>query len=186
MKLFEYIQILSTLVWLVVPFVRIRSKHFYFFLFLGVSDLIAGILWFGFNVSSQTFWIPFFYLIVFSISKDYFIKNIKNILLGFIIILILNFYSTTYIQYIFVLLANIIILTIFARYLYWEFIQNDKISLFYMIMTFYGLFSLSKSILLVSNIKLGMNAYFVGTILQIVIGLYLIFVRRDVKISLKL
>ena len=186
MKAFEYIQILSILVWLVVPFVRIKSKHFYFFLFLGLNDFVGILLWYGFNLSAQTLWIPSFYLIVFSISKDYFLQKIKNILLGFIIILILNFYSTTFIQYIFVLLANIIILTIFARYLYWEFIQNDKISLFYMVMTFYGLFSLSKSILLVSNIMLGINAYFVGTILQIVIGLYLIFVRRDVKISLKL
>lgn len=186
MKTYQYIQILSTLVWLIVPFVRIRSKHFYFFLFLGLNDLIGLFLWCGFGLSSQTFWIPVLYLTTVSIDRNFLAKNLMRIFIGFILMLILNYYSTTYSQYIFSLLSDIIILIVFARYLFWEFIQNDKITLFYMVMTFYGLFSLSKSILLLSNIKLGINAYFVGTILEIVIGLFLIFMRRDVKFSLKL
>lgn len=186
MKPFEYIQILSTIVWLIVPFIKIRSKHFYFFLFLGLNDFVGILLWDGFGLSSQTLWIPFLYLTTVSIDRNFFIKNLMWISFGFITLVILNFYSSTYSQYLFSLLSDLIILIIFARYLYWEFIKNDKISLFYMVMTFYALFAVSKSIFMVSNINLGINAFYVGTILEIGIGLYLIFMRRDVKFSLKL
>jgi len=98
MKPYEYIALLSAAVWLIVPFVHYKSKHFIFFLFLGFSDLIASILWFGFHLSSQTFWIPTFYLIVLSVDRAFFFNKIKEIILGFAVVLILNHFSTTYVQ----------------------------------------------------------------------------------------
>jgi len=186
MEPFEYIQILSTLIWSIVPFRMIKSKHFIFFLLMGFNDFSSFFLWHLFSISSQTFWVPVSYLIVFSISKDFFIKKIRLVLLGFFIILIANFYSSADIQNVILLLFDVVVLIIFTRYLFWEYIISDKISLFYTVMTIYCLLTVFKTILMISNMFLGLNSYYVGTILQIVIGLYLIFVRRDVKISLKL
>ncbi len=184
MKPYEYISLLSTIVWIIVPLFYFKSTHFWFFLLLGVSDVVASILWFGFGLSSQAVWIPAFYLFVFSIDERFFIKKIKVILLGFAIIQIVNFYSSTYFQYMFVFLANIIILTIFLKYLYWGFVENNKPNIFYLAMTFYGLLSVYKSVLTVVNINLGMTNFFVITIFQIFIGLILIFIERDVLFSL--
>lgn len=185
MELYDYIQIFSALVWLTIPFVRTRSKHFYFFLFLGISDFISGFSWYALGTTSQALLIPILYLLIFSIDRDFFVRNIKWLLVGLVFFFIINFYSTTYIQYLFSLVTDIVITTIFARLLYWEYLKNSKISLFYIVMTFYGLFSVYKSILMVGNINLGLNAYYATLIIQIFIGLFLIFVRKDCQFALK-
>ncbi|PIQ08109.1 MAG: hypothetical protein COW71_13540 [Ignavibacteriales bacterium CG18_big_fil_WC_8_21_14_2_50_31_20] len=181
MQLYEYIQILSTSIWTIIPFFIRKSKHFLFFLFAGLSDSLGLTLWYSYHLSSQAIWIPLFYLMVLGIDKPFFLKNIKVILTGLILILIINYYSTTYNQYLFTLIINLIITIVFARYFYWEFIKNTKFSLFYLAMTFYGFLSLYKSVLMVSNINLGLNAYYVDTIIQIFIGLFLIFIRKDIS-----
>ncbi|PIQ08517.1 MAG: hypothetical protein COW71_11385 [Ignavibacteriales bacterium CG18_big_fil_WC_8_21_14_2_50_31_20] len=185
MELYEYISILSTIIWMLIPFLLKKSKHFFFFLFAGLSDAIGLTLWYSLHLSSQIIWIPLFYLMVLGIDKNFFIRKIKLILTGLIPILIINYYSTTYFQYLFTFVANIIITTIFARYFYWVFIKNSKVSLFYLLMTIYGLFLVYKSILIVVNINLGLNAYYATTLVQIFIGLFLIFVRKDYQFSLK-
>lgn len=185
MKSFEYISLLSVMVWVIVPFFFYQSKHFWFFLFLGVNDVIASLFWFGFGLSSQTLWVPVYYLIVLSIDEEFFFNKRKKIIFGFLVVLIFNYYSTTFIQSGFVLIAQIIIFTIFVRYLYWAYIKENKKNFFYAVMTFYSLFSVYKSVLTVGNINTGLNDYFVGIIIQIFIGLILIFMKRDFLFSFK-
>lgn len=185
MKTYESIAFLSLIVWLAVPLIHYKSKHFWFFLFLGLNDVASGILWFGFGLSSQTLWIPFYYLIVLSIDKEFLFNNWKIIVFGFILVLVLNYYSTTFIQNGFVLISHTIILTLFIKYLFWGFVENNVISLFYVVMTFYGMFSVYKFVLMLNSVHHELSIYFVTTIIQIIIGMYLIIQKRDIQFLFK-
>jgi len=183
MKSYEYIALLGTLTWMTVPFFQFKSKHFIFFILIGLNDFI-GLIFYYSSISSQSLWIPILYLTVLGLEKDFFIKNLKWIFSGLILVFMLNHYSSPLIQHLFSLLTSTIILIVFTWYFYMDYI-NNIISKYYIILSIYGLFSVYQSTLLISKVELDLNIYFVAMTIKILIGVILIFIKKDYQFSTK-
>ena len=161
------------------------SKFKYFFIFLALSDVISSILWIFFNISSQTLWLPFDYLIVMSIHQKWFIRFKYPIILGLFPILVGNIFTNTLSQHFLSLLAALIIFFLFLKMFVTSMIRLSKINIFFFCIIFNQLISSLNFVAFLNDITLGMNIYFVGIISQIIIKFLLIFVRNDASFSVK-
>lgn len=158
-----------------------RDRKFrLFFILSGLSDLISGLLWLIFSMSSQDFWIPILYLTVFSVNEIFLLNYRKIVLAGFIFVLILNYFATTQVQYYIVLLGNFYLLFIFLRYFAREIISSNNISVFYFLLVLYEVIIVLNFTALVRNIQLGLNVYYIGIIIQIIIKVYLIIIHKRI------
>ncbi|MCB0745945.1 MAG: hypothetical protein KDC52_19135 [Ignavibacteriae bacterium] len=177
MEFYLIIAFISTLVWLTMPIVYRNNRHFYFFLFLALNDSLSIILWTVFSVSSQLLWIPIHYLILLSYERYWLTKYKFWILIGFIPILILTYFSTTKIQLFYVLVTNIALFLLFVKPLVVKFF-NSHLNLFYLVMSFYELITITKLIIFIKKGFLGMEAFYIGTIFQIIMGIVLIYIGK--------
>ena len=137
MKPFELITYLSILLSLLVAYLYRKHQFKFFFLLSALNDFIGFLLWIVLRKSGQDFWIPVSYLLLFSINAKFYKKFRNYIWLGFIFILIVNYFSTTIFQYYFILVSNIILFFIFARYFIREFLSTNKMSYFYFALVLY-------------------------------------------------
>lgn len=158
-----------------------RDRKFrLFFILSGLSDLISGVLWLIFFKSSQDFWIPILYLTVFSVHEKFLLNHGKTVLVGFIFVLVLNYFTTTQVQYYVVLFGNFYLLFIFLRYFTRDIISSNNISVFYFLLVLYEVIIVLNFTALVRNIQLGLNVYYIGIIIQILIKVYLIFIHKKI------
>ena len=137
MKTHLIINYVSLIVWIIVPIIYRRHNIFYYFLFLGVLDIIAKILWTVFSISAPVVWFPFHYLMLVGFNRDRFYKNIKLYIIGLIPVLIINFtVSPPSIRFL-VFLIHIIFFLFFVKLFTSQFLSSRKIDVFYTILIFY-------------------------------------------------
>lgn len=182
MQLYYTITILSTAIWLIVPFIYRYNRHFYFFLFLGLNDLIGYSIWYLFSVSAQSLWIPIHALILVTFDKKY-SNKIKSWLLVLLIpMMVLSFFTDTYQQKLFVLFTHSILFLLFVRLFVNNFFNFNQISYFYLVLIFYQLVNVFKIISFMSELEFGLSSFIIGSVIQIAIGLYLLL-NKKVRIA---
>lgn len=179
---FHTVTHISTILTIILAFVYWKSSFRYFFLIHALTDASSLILWQVFSMSSQTLWIPLDYLLVFSLSKDFLAKNKHWILGGLIPILFLNFYSTTTIQHYFSLITSVIIMFVFLRYFVIELVNNNRLSMFFILMLFDVALTIVKFIAILRELEVGINVYYTGVFIQIFIAIVLILIRKGATI----
>ena len=177
MKIYQIIEIVGLLVWLIVPILYLRHDKFYFFLFLGLTDLIAQFLWNGLNISAIYAWLPFHYLMLIGFNRDYFVKHIKYLWLGLIPILIINPFLSHFTIKSVVLIFHLVFITLFVRLFASQLIKNNNFSFFYIIMITYEGIMIFRIIASLRDLKLGMEISYLGAFLQIFIGVLLIIIQ---------
>ena len=163
-----------------------RNRQFrFFFILSGLNDLISTILWnLHLSNSSQNFWIPINFLLLFSAHEDFFLKWKKFILGGLILVIGLNFFSTTQIQHYFVLIINLYLLLVFLKFFASNVITSNKISLFYFLLVLYEIHVVINFLALIRNLQLGIHIYYIGLIAQIIIkSILLLMYKRVDKVS---
>ncbi len=177
MELFIVIGYISKLVWLIIPFRYLKSKHFYFFLFLGLHDVISYTLWMFFDLPVQTLTLLMNFLMLAGLEKQFFNRRIRLIVVFAIAIIYINQITTSHQQQVFVLFVHAIILFLFIRSLIRYYFDNNQIDIFYLIITLYELTNVLKLIILIKDVELGVPPLYATLLFQILIGLYLIIFR---------
>lgn len=185
MELYSLITISYIFLSYIVAYYYRKSKFRYFFFLGAFSDTIGMIFWLVFSVSGQSLWIPFHYLLIFSVSEKVVKRWFRWILIGLFPIIILNFYSTTSTQYYFVFISNLIILFLFLKYFIEGLLRNEEINIFFITMIFYETIILLKFLAIIRKVEVGVNVFFAGIFIQIVINIVLIIVRDRDTILLK-
>lgn len=174
MKTWEIIGLISLSTWTIVPLFYRSSKHFFFFLVLAATDLSTVLISKIFHDFPQALWVSFSYLTVAVINRNNIQKNKYIIIIGLLLSTILGINISSTLQLYFVLIIQIILFFIFAKYLVSIFFEENKIDLFYLTMFFYEVLSILKFIAYLKQISTGLNFYFAVNILQILIGMFLI------------
>jgi len=177
MKEYDIIAHTSVFIWAIMPYFYRRHKHFFFFLFLAMNDVIGVLLWNVFSISGQTSWLVFNYLMLVSINRDYFIKNLRIFLIGIIpISVIVMFLGPSQIVFL-CFLVHLAIFFFFIKYLLSDYLLSGIVNKHYIILSFYLLISIFKLLAFMREITVGIEAFFVGTFVQIFIGIILIYLQ---------
>jgi len=176
-KVYQIIEICLLVVWLTVPFVYRRHNNFYFFLFLGLIDILAKILWNGLSISSLYAWLPFHYLMLIGFNRDYFFKNIKLKLLGLVPILIINPFLSYFTIKSFVLVFHLIFIILFVRLFASQLIKNNSLSGYYILMIIYESIFIIRLLASLREVRIGMEISYLGSFIQIFIGILLIIIQ---------
>lgn len=177
MKTYQIIEMCSFVIWITVPLVYRKHNNFYFFLFLGGAAIVSILLWDVLSISSLYAWLPFHYLMLIGFNREYFYKNIKIKLLGLIPILIINpFLSYSTIKS-FILIFHLIFIIFFVRFFASQLIKNNNFSIFYILMIIYESIMIFRLVASLRDIRLGMEVSYVGSIIQIFIGIVLIIMQ---------
>lgn len=183
MKLWEIILIVSVFIWTILPLFYRSHENFFYFLFLGLNDFLSYTFYISSLWSSQILTIPFHYLIiVFFYRKDF--ANKKWLLLGLIPSIYAAFNVTHYAQNITILIFHIIFFFMFLKPFITAYFYSNKIEIFYMVLLFYELINIFKLFAFIKDISSGIEVYYVGTIIQISIGIFLIFYSFRKKVEL--
>jgi len=151
---------------------------------LALTDAIGIILWSVFSVSSQVIWMPFHYLVMVMLFKDHFFKWMKHYLAGFVLIYILNYLVLDHHQVFFVFVVHLIIFSLFTKQFIGAFYQDNAFSIFYFLLIFYEVITIFKVLAFMRDITVGIEVFFVGTLVQIFIGIAIIgisFWRETLK-----
>lgn len=175
MKTWQIISYSSIIIWAIIPFFYRSNKHFYFFVLLALTDISSYFLNLVFLVSSQILWIPFSYLTIFSLNRDFFSKYKIQIIVGFFLAIIAGIYSSNIFQMYFVLATQIILFLLFTRFFISIFLNENKINSFYLVMIFYMALSVFKIIAFLRELSSGLNIFYATIMMQILIGLFLIY-----------
>lgn len=175
MKTWEIIGIISIFIWAIVPIFYRSNKHFYFFLIFAINDLSSILIRIFFSFPTTALWIPSTYLIVFSFDKNFLFKYKYFIGVGLIIAIFLGFNSSITFQMYFVLASQIILFFLFSRFLISIYLNENRIDIFYLTMIFYEALTIFKIIAFLHQLSSGLNIYFATNIIQILIGLFLIY-----------
>ncbi|MBK7107080.1 MAG: hypothetical protein IPH62_17550 [Ignavibacteriae bacterium] len=176
MKTWEIIAYFSVFIWTIVPIFYRSNKHFYFFLLFAINDLSSVIIDILFSFSTTALWIPSTYLIVLSLDKDFFFKHKYFIGIGLIISIFLGFNSSITFHMYFVLASQIILFILFSRFLISIYLDENRIDIFYLTMIFYEALTIFKIIAFLNQLSSGLNIYFATNAIQILIGLFLIYI----------
>lgn len=177
MKDYQIIEITSLIVWLTVPIIYRRHDKFYFFLFLGLIDLVAQILWKGLSISVLYAWIPFHYLMLIGFNRKLLLKNIKIKLLGLVPILVINPFLSYHSIKSCILVFHIIFFLLFVRLLLSQFVKNNNTSYFLIVIIIYECIMLVRLIAPLRDIRLGVDISYLGAAIQIFIGILLIIMQ---------
>ncbi len=185
MKLYVIIGYLSNIIWTLIPFFVVRKKYFLFFLVLAANGMMSFLAYSTLHIPANIFWIPFHYLLIFTLSDTFFKKHYLYILAGFIPFVLLGYFATHEERRLFLIFVHGFILIWFLWNAIKTIIVNNKFDLFLLLMSLYEFIMIFKLIAMLGEVQLGMEVFYTGSAMQILIGLYLIFVRKDIIIQLK-
>ena len=180
MKIFYYLTIFSTLLWIIVPIRQIKKKYFLYFLFVEAADLFTLILRLVFHSKSNFFYIPLSYLSFVAVLNTDFAKKYW--------LLFSSFFVLFFVANIYVSLNQFLIILSFIQLLIIIKLLKDFVSLFFnenllyifiFVIIFYEVLFVTKLL----NLLLGFaNAYvyfYISTISEILIGLFFCIFRSD-------
>jgi len=177
MKAFQFVGIISTLVWVVLPYFYRKHNNFYFFLFLAFTDISSIILWHIFSISSQLLWFPINYLMLFALNRDFFVRYIYYILLGIIPVTLISYILPSQQQVFACFLLHLVIFIIIFKQVLSDYLISNRFKIYYMMLSFYILINLFKFLAFMREITIGIEAFYVGTFVQIFIGIILIYLQ---------
>ena len=183
MTYYEILSYLATILGVIIAVVYWKTNYSYFFSFQALSDLASFVLWTFFSLSSQTLWIPIHYLIASSVDKKFFVSNWKYILVGLVAVLIFNFFTTNVIQQYSVLATSFIVLFVFLRWFVMYYFNSDRINIFFLILIFHETIKVIKFLAILNDIDVGLNIYFAGVLIQIIVGVILVIIKNKVSLG---
>lgn len=178
MALVQVIQLLSTLLWIFVPIRQSRTRLFLFFLILGLSDIIYIVLMLALEIESLTFYAfsaaTLLYAALISISRR------KRLLLFAFTITsagIIVFFLPDQ-KIVFQIIIHLIVFALFTRLMILYFSENRKLLLFHFVLIVYEFSVLLKFFVYYHEIQVGIAYYYVTTALQLLLGIFFLFVNE--------
>ncbi len=178
-----YIKILvfiCTIVWLFTPLRQFKTRYFWFFLALALTDPISLILGRSFHLVLGQFYVPFSILYLF-IVMDFRKISFKKIAFSLIVI---GLGIISFIQYweysqIFILVVLLMVLILLIKNSFEFVIEKGSINIFHIILVFYQTLNVLKFFSMISYFSTGIWFFFLSNILQIFIGIFFLIYRED-------
>jgi hypothetical protein len=181
MKIFEIIFYISIIVWLCPLFRQYRTKYFYFFLVLGLTDVVVFILIKLFHINPQLIY-PFSgVLLVCSLIE---LNKIKITLLFFITGLLIylcwkfDLRLLVVLYSVFSFVSLLIILYHFLQFV----VSKNAISIFFVFFIAYEFSLVLKNIVVFTNLIEGAILFYVTTLFEIAFGIIFTFVNVNTKV----
>ena len=177
---FKYLLIVSTVVWLITPIRQYKTRYFWFFLTLGLTDPVAIIVGKSFDLVIAQLYVPLNILLFLSIIEYKKITFYK--ILFYIIIVGLGVYSFVhfweYGSYFFTAVL-FLVLMILIRQSFQFIVEIGSINIFHAVLVFYQALNVFKSLTILLNFSTGVWFYFISNVLQIFIGIFVALYRED-------
>lgn len=173
---------LSVLVWLLPPFRQKKTFFFFYFLVLGIADLIGFFLVKFFRFSSYDFYVIVSFCLFIALQEIEYLKKKKMMFIGLgLIVICLSFFrigNNPYISFIAVLHLMIIlrILYLFVMVV----AQKHAINFFYLVLAFYEFTILLKFLNFLFELKVEAETYFyITTFFELIVGIFFTTFRED-------
>lgn len=164
----------------------VYRKHAYniFFFLLALNNILGIILWYAFNLSGQTLWIPMCYLILISTNIKFSLKFKWFVLIGFLLVIVLNLFSTTIEQHYIALLLNFILFLIFVRLFVKEILLNGELNYFYLILVLHQVLMINNFVAVIRELNIGAYVYYAGLIFELFLKILLIVIHKKQTMKL--
>lgn len=178
-----YIKILvfiSTVVWLFTPIRQFKTRYFWLFLALALTDPLSIILGRSFNLVLGQFYVPFSILYLFAIM-DFSKITFKKIAFSLIVISlgIISFIRYWEYSQIFILVVLLLILILLVKNSFEFVIEKGSINIFHIVLVFYQMLNVLKFFSLINYFSTGIWFFFFSSILQIFIGIFFLIYSED-------
>lgn len=171
---------INILVWTLPPFRQYKSKYFYYFYILAISDPLT--LFMGHNFH----WLPAKTFIIISILSLLSViiekGTVKNYLLIFFSLLIITFLSIKLpINYLWFIMSliHLAIFIVFAKRTMVFFQENHSILFFHLALLLYEASLIAKFLFIMIDIKTGLLFFYLTTAFEILLAIYFMFDRED-------
>lgn len=174
------LSIISIIVWLIVPTRYWKKRFFFFFLILGLSDLIAHFLYQVLNIMLINIYVISSYLSLVSLQTSSFVKKYSYFVIILFSIAIFAAIPNEFLEYQLILLSLHIIIFIRILYLFIYDVGNfSRVNFFYVLLLLYEITVISKFLNVSLNLVDGVTYFHFTTIFELFIGLFFIVFRYD-------
>ncbi len=177
----KLIYFVSIIIWILPALRQYKTEFFDFFLILALIDPIA-IIYGIITKSSIPVWLTvyFAYLLIVSLMTEENIKKLRYLLIIIPVVFTLSipFLGKKHLLF-FILLENIIIFLFFLKFLITDYVNHQRIKLFYFMLCFYELTVILKFFNVIMSFSNAYSFYFITSITQIIFGLFFSIVRED-------
>ncbi len=178
---YKYLVVIGIVVWLVIPIRQYKTRYFWFFLILGLTDPVSFIAAKSFHTTSaQKFYVFFDILFFFSVIEYKKITALK--ILFYLAIIGLGYFSFThYWEYgdFFITAILFLVLIILLRQSFQFVIKKGCINIFHVGLVFYQALSVFKFLNLLLFFSTGIWFFFLSTAVQILLGVFFAMYRED-------
>jgi len=178
-----YIKILiyfSIVVWLFIPLRQFKTRYFWLFLALALTDPLTIILGRSFHLVLGQFYVPFSILYLF-IVMDFSKISFKKIAFSLIVIAlgIISFIRYWEYSQIFIIVVLLLVLILLVKNSFEFVIEKGSINIFHVVLVFYQMLNVLKFFSLINNFSTGIWFFFLSNILQLFIGIFFLIYRED-------
>lgn len=181
MRIQIIISIISTIVWLIPPFRQYGTRFFYYFLFLGLADLVRPLLFFVFKANPILVFPFFVFLLLASLVKNKKLKITLTILSLVSIIVISHFQIHSMAVNAFTCFLHLMIVFVFVSLLVDHLNETRSINLFLSLLIVYEFNTVLKYIFILTGNAQGIVSYFLATFTQIFLGIIFSFITFNTK-----
>ena len=185
MTIINYIAYLNIFIWLLIPIRQYNTRFFPFFLVLGILDTISLSFFYLFNINLTITYLfgtnVLLYAALFDLGK----KKKFTLVLFFIIV---SFFIVSFSikeSWIIQFIIHFIILITFLKILIIYFGNTRKLLLFYLVLIGYEVSLLLKFFVYYKEVSIGPVYFYVTTALEILIGLFFIFINEKNSPAIK-
>ncbi|MDP2037099.1 MAG: hypothetical protein Q8L04_06920 [Ignavibacteria bacterium] len=176
----KYLIFASIVVWLFTPIRQYKTRYFWFFLVLALTDPIVTVVAKNFLIVASKLYVPFNVLFFFSLI-DYKKITVYKILF-YLTIIVLGYFSFIHVwEYgVFFFTAILfLVLVLIIKQSFQFVIEKGSINIFHMALIFYQALNVFKSLSMLLNFSTGVWFYFISNVVQIFLGIFFALYRED-------
>lgn len=144
---------------------------------LAFIDGIAMAIHVIFDYSPQIHWLFFHYLALVMLFRDKFFEKKNLYLSGLVPIIIMTFVFDRDIHVFLCFVIHLLIFLLFTKEFIIHYFEKNIFDIFYLLILFYETLNIFKLLAFMREIIVGIEIYYVATLVQIFIGILLIFIQ---------
>ncbi len=180
-EIFQYLILVSIVIWILPPIRQYKSYMFDFFLVLSIID--PATLFYGLITKTNIpLWLIafFIYLLVVSVLSEELLKKFKYafIAIPLLFSIIIPLMTTMHYHILFICM-DLVLLFVFLKWLITSYVESKRLNIFYFMLVFYMLTVILKFFNLLFGFADASAFFIITSITQIIFGLFFSIVRED-------
>lgn len=187
MLIAKFISYFSIIIWFLPPLRQRNTKYFTFFLILALADPVTIILMYATKIYSIKISLIITYILIVSVLQHK--NNLKHlsVLLSILVLLfVVDIYFTINEIFLVKVFLSSALVFIFLKETILYLNKDLKINLFLLILTFYEITIVTKFIIYITQLNLGVIYFYITTAFEIFIGIFFIIYNVNNSPNLRL